>query len=138
VPLFSEVQASEKLNALRKTVEGAGDFKADDHGEYRPHVTLAYVKPGTEEKYVGKSGLKGETVLVDHIAITKRDGSQEIVKLRGSMLPENSVRKGGRGESPEPLSGAQSVGKEQAAAPGNEIPSERATEHSRAIRGSTT
>jgi 2'-5' RNA ligase len=133
VPLFSEVQKTPELENLRKTVEGAGDFKADDHGEYKPHVTLGYVKPGTEDKYVGKKGLKGQTVLVDHIAITKQDGSQEVVKLQGAKIPENLVRKGGRGESPEPLSGhgAQNT---EGRAPGNEeIPSERNSGRSQAL-----
>lgn len=80
-PIIAHVEKSPELNALRSAVEGAGEFKEDTHGEYKPHVTLGYVKPEHVAKYEGGNHLEGGKVPVDHITVTKRDGTEERIRL---------------------------------------------------------
>lgn len=109
---------SPELRRINKEIAAHGDFKEPDF-EYSPHVTIAYVKPEAADKYVGMTETEGKPFRVDSIAISNRDGSQEVVPLRGN----NSERKGGRGESPEPLAGAEQTG----AAPAGEAASQAGT-----------
>jgi 2'-5' RNA ligase/GGDEF domain-containing protein len=87
-PIIARVEKSPELNALRSVVEGAGDFKEDTHGEYKPHVTLGYVKPEHVAEYEGGSHLEGGKVPVDHVTVTKRDGTSETIKLGGKPVPD--------------------------------------------------
>ncbi|HEV7523016.1 MAG TPA: 2'-5' RNA ligase family protein [Candidatus Angelobacter sp.] len=87
-PIIARVEKSPELNALRSAVEGAGNFKEDTHGEYKPHVTLGYVKPEHVAKYEGGNHLEGGKVPVDHIVVSKRDGTSETIKLGGKPVPD--------------------------------------------------
>lgn len=87
-PIIAHVEKSPELNALRSAVEGAGEFKPDDHGEYKPHVTLGYVKPEHVSKYEGGNHLEGDKVPVDHVTVTKRDGTEERIPLGGGYKYE--------------------------------------------------
>lgn len=80
-PVIAKVEPTSELRELRKAVQGAGEFKEDTFGEYKPHVTLGYVKTKFGEGYKGGSHLEGANVKVDHVVISKRDGSQEIIPL---------------------------------------------------------
>lgn len=73
VPIVNKIQSSPELEALRECVEEVGDFKADAHPEYVPHVTLGYVQPGTEERYKGTRGMEGSNIRVDHLTVSTRD-----------------------------------------------------------------
>lgn len=86
-PIIAHVEKTPELEQLRKTVEGAGDFKPDDHGEYKPHVTLGYVKPEHLAEHEGGNHLEGGKVPVDHVVVSKKDGTQEVIKL-GGQQPE--------------------------------------------------
>ncbi|HEV7674371.1 MAG TPA: 2'-5' RNA ligase family protein [Candidatus Angelobacter sp.] len=87
-PVIVHVEKSPELNALRSAVEGAGEFKPDDHGEYKPHVTLGYVKPEHVAKYEGGSHLEGGKIPVDHVVVSKRDGTEERIPLEGGYKYE--------------------------------------------------
>ena len=47
-------------------------------------MTLAYLKPGTAEKYTGKSSLTGEKVPIDKVMFSDRQGNQHAVELGGA------------------------------------------------------
>lgn len=87
-PIIAQIEKSPELNALRSAVEGAGDFKPDDHGEYKPHVTLGYVKPEHVAEYEGGSHLEGRKVPVDHVVVSKKDRTSEVIKLGGKPVPD--------------------------------------------------
>jgi 2'-5' RNA ligase len=65
----------------------------DTHPGYKPHVTIAYVKPGTGKKYVNKDfALKGEVVETNEILLSTKDRK---------MIP---IPVGGRLPRPRPIS----------------------------------
>lgn len=98
-PIIAHVEKSPELEQLRKTVEGAGDFKPDDHGEYKPHVTLGYVKPEHLAEHEGGNHLEGGKVPVDHVVVSKKDGTQEVIKL-GDQSDRRATERGpGRREN---------------------------------------
>jgi orotate phosphoribosyltransferase-like protein/2'-5' RNA ligase len=64
-----------KLSALPHT----------DTFEYKPHVTLAYVKPEVAAKYVGrKNRLQGREITIHSIAFSSKDGEMIEIPLKGS------------------------------------------------------
>jgi 2'-5' RNA ligase len=55
----------------------------DTHPNYKPHVTLAYVKPGLGQKYVGRTDLAGRTITLDAVAFSGKDRSVVSIPLTG-------------------------------------------------------
>jgi len=54
-----------------------------DYPDYHPHATIAYVKPGTGEKYVQMlSGKDSLVVSSDTVTYSKADGGKEKYKLK--------------------------------------------------------
>lgn len=73
-----------KLNALvASSLE-----TTDAHPKYQPHITLAYVKPGTGKKYIGKSGLEGQQVSFSRLVFSDHDGRTTELNLMGSNTPD--------------------------------------------------
>lgn len=58
----------------------------DGYEIYKPHITLAYVKPGRGEKYVGESGLEGASILLSDLVFSDWRRNKAIVAL-GSDSP---------------------------------------------------
>ena len=58
----------------------------DSHPDYKPHATIAYLKPGAGKHYSGKSvsGATGETVPVDSVRFSSKNESTEDIPLRRS------------------------------------------------------
>jgi 2'-5' RNA ligase len=96
-PIHAPVHSPE-LHRMNAEIEKHGDFAASSFPEYRPHVTVAYVKPEVAKKYVGNHTTDGKEFHVSSIAISDRDGNKEDVPMLGES---NSEKQGGRGESPE-------------------------------------
>jgi 2'-5' RNA ligase len=69
------------LHELHKKLKAAPH--TDTHPDYRPHVTLAYVKPGLGGTLSGDSSLKGKTAIVDHIVFSSKDGKKTKINLLG-------------------------------------------------------
>jgi 2'-5' RNA ligase len=56
-----------------------------DTFEYKPHITLAYVKEGLAKKYVGKKhALEGREVTVSSIAFSSKHGKMIEIPLKGN------------------------------------------------------
>lgn len=53
----------------------------DTHPEYIPHCTLAYVKPGAGQKYVGRKDFMGTKIKVDEILFSGNDYRETVFKL---------------------------------------------------------
>jgi len=79
---------SDDLHRMNGEVEKHGDFKKSDFPDYRPHVTVAYVKPETAHKYEGMDVTQGKKFPVRSVAISNRDGEHEEVPLGGKIEPE--------------------------------------------------
>ena len=58
----------------------------DTFPKYSPHLTLAYVKRGMGDKYVGKiiPGLSGKTISLDTVIFSSKDGRRTDIPLAGS------------------------------------------------------
>lgn len=90
-PVIARLETTSELKALRTAIEGAGAFKEDNFPEYKPHVTLGYIKPEFAQQYKGGNHLEGQTVPVREIVVSKRDGGQEVIPLGGGMQAGRSV-----------------------------------------------
>lgn len=60
------------------------------HGEYKPHVTIAYLQKGQGAQYEGKDvpGVTGQTVVLNSIAFSDRSGKQTEIPLKGTAPAE--------------------------------------------------
>lgn len=87
--LKADVESPE-LHRLNAEIERHGDFKESDFPDYKPHATIAYVKPEAIDKYTGTGETEGKTFTVDHVAISDRDGNKEVVKLEGNSTSATS------------------------------------------------
>lgn len=73
---------SPELHRINDDIAEHGDFKAADF-DYKPHVTVAYVKPEAADKYVGMADAEGKSFPVNSISISDRHGNQEEIQLGG-------------------------------------------------------
>lgn len=73
---------SPDLHRLNKRIADALP-STSTHAGYKPHLTLAYTKPGTGKKYVGSSILEGEEVTIPTITFSDRSGRHHTIRLEG-------------------------------------------------------
>lgn len=73
---------SPDLEALNKKV--AALPHTDTHPQYSPHITLAYVKAGEGQKYVGKEvpGLTGKEITFNDLTFSGKDESKTTIPLK--------------------------------------------------------
>lgn len=57
----------------------------DTHPDYKPHVTLAYVKKGEGRKFAGDDSLEGKRLVFDAVTFSSSNGERAEVKLRRKM-----------------------------------------------------
>jgi 2'-5' RNA ligase len=84
---------SPELHRMEKEIDQHGNFVERSFPEYKPHITLAYVKPDAAEKYVGSTDLSGKKFMVRSVSISKRDGTIEEVQLKGKAPNIEEVKK---------------------------------------------
>lgn len=58
------------------------------HPDYVPHSTVAYVQKGLGEQFAGNDALKGERVTIDHVTLSRPDGSTVEIPLKGAPPTE--------------------------------------------------
>lgn len=73
---------SPDLHRLNKKIADALPH-TDTYPDYKPHATIAYVKPGLGEKYAGRNDLQGKTATIDRIVFSSKSGEQVEIPLRG-------------------------------------------------------
>lgn len=84
---------SDEYDVVKVDVEGAGLVALNEllgsnlentqtHSGYSPHVTIAYVKPGTGSKYADDDSLEGERVTIDHVVFSDQDDKQVKIMLQ--------------------------------------------------------
>lgn len=73
---------SPDLARLNTKLRNGVEF-TNDHPDYKPHITLAYVKPGAGKKYVGREvpGLTGETIPFDSVTFSSKNGTMTPISL---------------------------------------------------------
>jgi len=109
-PIVAPVEAPE-LHRIEAELEGHGDFAERTFPEYKPHATVAYVKPEAADKYVGLADTEGKRFQVNSISISDRNGNQIEVPLKGepNAVPERSA--GGVLQRPQEEAGAGGGGR---------------------------
>src|SRR5262249_17754981 len=55
------------------------------HPAYKPHITLAYIKPGLGQKYVGSHALEGREFDLGDLVFSSRNGTRAVIPLRGDF-----------------------------------------------------
>jgi DNA-directed RNA polymerase specialized sigma24 family protein/2'-5' RNA ligase len=91
---------SPDLEALNRKIADALP-NTETHPDYIPHVTLGYVKPGTGEKYADMQDMAGESMVMQSIVFSGKDGTQVEIPLNGKRRPT----------AKKPKAGASAVGK---------------------------
>lgn len=57
----------------------------DTHPEYKPHVTIAYLKPGEGEQFVGHRALAGEKASIDKVTFSGSDKVDHEIPLKKAI-----------------------------------------------------
>jgi len=71
------VQAhSPELEPLHDAVDKAMGSREDDFPEYKPHITLAYVKQSIASKYEGLDWVEGVSFQVNAVTLSRGDGAR--------------------------------------------------------------
>jgi hypothetical protein len=78
---------SPALHALNKKIADALP-NTETHPTYKPHATIAFVKPGLGKKYSGNGDLLGRKVRVSSVAFSDKNGNQTRIKLGGKEAPQ--------------------------------------------------
>jgi N12 class adenine-specific DNA methylase/2'-5' RNA ligase len=73
---------SPDLHRLNAKIAGALEH-TDTHPDYKPHATIAYVKAGLGEKYVGLSDLEGRKVTLNAVTFSGKDRTTVSIPLTG-------------------------------------------------------
>jgi 2'-5' RNA ligase len=82
---------SPDLHRLNKLI--ADKFPhTDTHPDYKPHATIAYLKPGLGKKYAGDNSLAGEEIVLDHITFSGKDGKTIDIPLGAQAKHEAAIR----------------------------------------------
>src|SRR5271165_6966512 len=71
---------SESLYQLNKLICDNLHF-TDKHPEYKPHITLAYVKSGMGAKYVGDNTAELQAITFSKMVFTTPDGEPYVINL---------------------------------------------------------
>lgn len=79
-PIVAPVD-SKDLHRMNGEIEKHGDFAPSSFPDYKPHVTVAYVKPEHASKYVGMSEGDGKSFPANSVALSDRDGKKQDVPL---------------------------------------------------------
>lgn len=81
---------SPDLHRLNQVVSAAAPH-IDTHADYRPHATIAYLKPGSGIKYAGRMDLAGTEGLADAVIHSNRDGEKTQIPLAGKVRKASTV-----------------------------------------------
>lgn len=84
---------SEQLNKLHDKIRESVPTPGETFPEYKPHITLGYVKKGTGEKYAGqKTGLEGKTLTFNAVDFMGRDETSTPIPLQEQRETEAGRR----------------------------------------------
>jgi len=72
---------SDELKSLNNKITKNIEF-TNKHKEYKPHVTLAYVKKGKGWNYHGIDKWKGKEFTADYVVFSSKNGTKEKLKVQ--------------------------------------------------------
>lgn len=77
-----------KINIISDDLVKLNKLLADNlehtntHAEYKPHATLAYVKPGCGQKYKDRQDFKGMNLVFNKVCFSAKDGNRYYIDLK--------------------------------------------------------
>ncbi len=71
-----------ELFSLNERLADVGDF-TEPTFDYKPHATVAYVKPEVVERYVGNDTTEGKTFTISEVTVISRDRQEKVISLNG-------------------------------------------------------
>lgn len=82
--------SGEQLNELNSRLDESLDTPGKTFDTYEPHITIAYVKSGEGQKYVGNNSFEGQTLTLNELTFSSKDGNKTTIELLGKQ-PEIEV-----------------------------------------------
>lgn len=79
---------SPELHALNKKIADALEH-TDSFPDFKPHATVAYVKPGMSKQYVGDATMEGKTMRVDRLTFSSKNGEKVEIPFGGANAGES-------------------------------------------------
>jgi hypothetical protein len=83
-----ESEDLKRLNAKNRKLPNGNEFP-----EYRPHLTVAYVKKGEGKKYAGRSvpGLTGKSISFNTVTFSPKSGDPSTIALASKRSKSSSA-----------------------------------------------
>ena len=72
---------SPAMFALHKLFKAVTEWESD-YPDYKPHLTIAYLKKGTGKKYIGDTRFKGQSFEVPYFLFCNNEGGKTKVSLK--------------------------------------------------------
>lgn len=77
--------ASPDLVELHEAISNQVECAESDHGAYRPHATIAYVRSGLGQTFKGRTDVAGMTATVDSVTFSASDSEKTEIGLNNSL-----------------------------------------------------
>lgn len=84
---------SDQLSELNAKLDKVLATPGKTFDEYQPHVTIAYVKKGEGQKYVGDTRFKGQKITLDNLTFSTKDGKRINIPLAGKQAENGASGK---------------------------------------------
>jgi 2'-5' RNA ligase len=83
--------SSDVLNSLHLRLKTA-IRNLQTYPTYKPHITLAYMRPGTASKYAGRCALTGQRFYVSDVVFSDSNKQHTIISLTGVLAAEAQAK----------------------------------------------
>lgn len=84
---------SNQLSELNAKLDKVLATPGKTFDEYQPHVTIAYVKKGSGQKYVGDTRFKGQKITLNNLTFSSKDGRRVNIPLLGKTAENEASGK---------------------------------------------
>lgn len=83
--------SSPELNALNKKIESELGAPGNTFKEYKPHVTIAYLKKGEGKPYEGSPIFEGQQIQLNNLTFSGQNGEKVVIPLTGQQTPSTVI-----------------------------------------------
>jgi hypothetical protein len=80
---------------MNAELEHRGNFKQSDFAQFRPHATVAYVKPESVDRYTATRQRKGIRLPVTSVTVCGSSGTETIVPLQAQEQQKSPALRSG-------------------------------------------